>query len=56
EGLVNGWDDPRMPTLCAFRRRGYSPESIRNFVDKIGYTTYGTMASVFLGLIYYLLP
>lgn len=40
EGLVNGWDDPRMPTLCGFRRRGYTPESIRNFVDKIGYTTY----------------
>lgn len=40
EGLVNGWDDPRMPTLCGFRRRGYSPEAIRKFVDKIGYTTY----------------
>ena len=40
EGLVNGWDDPRMPTLCGLRRRGYTPESIRNFVDKIGYTKY----------------
>ena len=43
EGLVNGWDDPGMPTLCGFRRRGYSPESIRAFVDKIGYTTYDAL-------------
>ena len=38
EGLVNGWDDPRMPTICGFRRRGYSPEGIKNFMEKIGYT------------------
>lgn len=38
--LVHGWDDPRMPTLCGLRRRGYTPRSIRNFVDKIGYTKY----------------
>ncbi len=40
EGLVRGWDDPRMPTICGLRRRGYSPESIHNFIDKIGYTKF----------------
>lgn len=40
EGLVKGWDDPRMPTLRGLRRRGYTPESIKNFVKKIGYTKY----------------
>ena len=43
EGLVYGWVDPRMQTLCGFRRRGYSPESIRKFIDKIGYTTYDAL-------------
>ncbi|MCR5179714.1 MAG: glutamine--tRNA ligase/YqeY domain fusion protein [Bacteroidaceae bacterium] len=42
-GFVSGWDDPRMPTICAFRRRGYSPESIVNFIQKIGYTTYDAL-------------
>jgi len=38
DGVVKGWDDPRMPTLCGLRRRGYTPESIKRFVDLIGYT------------------
>ncbi|MEI6047967.1 MAG: glutamine--tRNA ligase/YqeY domain fusion protein [Bacteroidota bacterium] len=38
EGKVKGWDDPRMPTLCGLRRRGYTPESVKRFVDLIGYT------------------
>ena len=43
EGVVNGWDDPRMPTICGFRRRGYSPESILNFIQKIGYTKFDAL-------------
>jgi len=38
EGRVSGWDDPRMPTISGFRRRGYTPSSIRNFCEKIGVT------------------
>lgn len=43
ENLVNGWDDPRMPTVCGMRRRGYSAESIRNFIDSIGYTKFDAL-------------
>ena len=43
EHLVNGWDDPRMPSLCGMRRRGYSPESVRNFIDSIGYTKFDAL-------------
>ena len=46
EGHVNGWDDPRMPTLTGLRRRGYTPESIRNFNDSIGYTKVMAMNDV----------
>ncbi len=41
EGLVRGWDDPRMPTICGLRRRGYTPEAIHDFIyNKIGFTKY----------------
>ena len=48
EGLVAGWDDPRMPTISGMRRRGYTPQSIRNFIDAIGYTKYEALNSVSL--------
>ena len=48
EGLVRGWDDPRMPTICGLRRRGYTPESIRSFINKIGYTKYEALNDVSL--------
>ena len=48
EGLVAGWDDPRMPTISGMRRRGFTPRSIRNFIDKIGYTKYEALNSVSL--------
>lgn len=48
EGLVNGWDDPRMPTICGYRRRGFTPESVRNFINKIGYTKYDGIIDVAL--------
>ena len=46
EGLVNGWDDPRMPTVSGLRRRGYTPESIRNFADTIGVTKFDGIIDV----------
>lgn len=48
EGLVNGWDDPRMPTLCGLRRRGYTPQSIKNFINTIGYTKYEALNDISL--------
>jgi len=42
-GMVSGWDDPRMPTICGYRRRGYTPEAIRMFVDRIGYTKFDAL-------------
>ena len=44
--LVNGWDDPRMPTICGLRRRGYLPSSIRSFCGKIGVTKYDGMTDI----------
>ena len=43
-GYVSGWDDPRMPTLCALRRRGFSPQSIRNFIDLVGVSRTNSVA------------
>ncbi|MBR0489459.1 MAG: glutamine--tRNA ligase/YqeY domain fusion protein [Prevotella sp.] len=43
EKFVSGWDDPRMPTISGMRRRGYSPQSVRNFIDSIGYTKFDAL-------------
>ena len=51
EKIVTGWDDPRMPTICGYRRRGYTPESIKSFIDKIGYTKYD--GTIDVGLLEY---
>ena len=48
ENLVAGWDDPRMPTICGLRRRGYTPESIKNFINAIGYTKYEALNDISL--------
>jgi glutaminyl-tRNA synthetase len=48
QGLVSGWDDPRMPTLSGLRRRGYTPESIRNFSERIGVAKRDSMVDVAL--------
>ncbi|MDE5786680.1 MAG: glutamine--tRNA ligase/YqeY domain fusion protein, partial [Duncaniella sp.] len=48
EGLVAGWDDPRMPTISGLRRRGYTPRSIRNFINTIGYTKYEALNDISL--------
>ncbi len=47
-GYVNGWDDPRMPTISGLRRRGYTPESIRNFADRVGVAKRDTIIDVAL--------
>lgn len=48
EHTVSGWDDPRMPTLCGLRRRGYTPQSINNFINDIGYTKYEALNDISL--------
>jgi glutaminyl-tRNA synthetase len=48
EKRVSGWDDPRMPTICGMRRRGYTPESIRNFVEVVGVTKFESLSDVAL--------
>jgi len=45
-GHVSGWDDPRMPTICGFRRRGYTPEAIRSFCDRIGVAKFNSTIDI----------
>jgi len=48
EGLVQGWDDPRMPTLVGMRRRGFTPSAIRNFCERVGVTKYNSLSDMAL--------
>lgn len=48
EHIVSGWDDPRMPTICGLRRRGYTPTSIKSFIEDIGYTKYEALNDISL--------
>jgi glutaminyl-tRNA synthetase len=48
EGIVSGWDDPRMPTICGLRRRGYTPEAIRTFAERVGVAKRDMVAEVSL--------
>jgi glutaminyl-tRNA synthetase len=53
KGVVSGWDDPRMPTISGYRRRGYTPEAIRNFCERIGVSK--AASTVDIGLMEYCL-
>jgi glutaminyl-tRNA synthetase len=45
-GLVKGWDDPRLPTLCGLRRRGYTPAAIREFCERVGITKFDSLTDM----------
>ena len=56
EGVVDGWDDPRMPTISGLRRRGYTPESIRNFADQVGVTKRDSVIDVVVFVVLDIVP